>query len=1052
MDSTTQTDIMAALAKTRIITDDKLEECRKRARSAISTALAEVKRHYLEQIAALAKNECDAYCHEADYVALRLSETGKYQDFGKAFFERFARGLEVDNEKWYNEHTLKYRRARKVLLAALTAADLYEDVLLAHLSKNVDLEERKLIDKFFEARNGEINELHEEASRAQALFSRSLEVSAASQADVASGANMPARWFFGEMAFEDGLCPDGGLPLCIPDGTLPMFAYQYASQSENRIGLESCKGAASNLVAQMLHRMLPSAKVLVYDGNSLLSDFAGVVRQLESNGQDGGKPVFQRYERTEENAFFKELSEAADAGLIPTDPLIPSRSVIAVFLVGEDTDKKLLETEKVLLQEAVSRGRNRLRVIIAGESGDLDAMGNWDGRLVSVARFDFLSDGRVQVLTEYGRVSGRAQVADWLDIDPARRGLAQVLKPLARPNERPTYCAATLAFGRCRGINGELVPHSVLMDKNRRGIVFLEGAPGSGKSFALENALVTAMEKYDPEALQFFLIDLKGGATFKTFAGIPHVRYALSVCGSDDADIVRAFLELVSGKLKERMGFFSAVSAKDLEEFNSLPEERRVLPSGTQLPKLARLIVVVDECSSLFDENANQKEGNKRLSSLLSETLRMGRAYGVHIVFTSQKKQDLPSGWHDFFDHYFLLRQEGGSPVPYQMRHYGSVRDALEDHDEFRRGEPLVPWPGDDGAKNRLDERLGKLRRRKDKNAGVCLDAGRFQTLDGFPSFDNKLKALLGKSVGNGGNSVVVAVGVQLQSLDSLAGLSFDMRNPIPNLLIVGRAERHVEMENALFGCGESKWLPRDAFANLLILSLQRNPVPVQVDVIDPDGRWTDLPALKSSHYGKTRYCVEEKACEQAIRAWAAYASGREQNDGLFHFLVVADPQRVKMLREESIRENSSSSADNGGSGARNWKERHQRSANVESAGKTSNEPAVSPAEVWKTLFSEALLHGPENRSFLVLATDDPGRVETSFLSFHKGFSFSSSFRIAHFDYGGMQLSRLPKSFPNRSQVCGNLFETGEFENNTLETRILPFEPFALSEIRGIQE
>lgn len=147
------------------------------------------------------------------------------------------------------------------------------------------------------------------------------------------------------------------------------------------------------------------------------------------------------------------------------------------------------------------------------------------------------------------------------------------------------------------------------------------GTTGSGKSEMLQTLVAGLAVSSRPDDLGFVLIDYKGGSAFKECARLPHVLGM--VTDLDESLTTRALVSL-GAELKRRERVLAASGSKDLDDHR----RRRVTDSS--LPRLGRLVIVVDEFKMLADELPDFVAGLVQLAAI-------GRSLGVHLVLATQR-------------------------------------------------------------------------------------------------------------------------------------------------------------------------------------------------------------------------------------------------------------------------------------------------------------------------------------------------------------------------------------------------------------------------------
>ncbi|HEU4948300.1 MAG TPA: FtsK/SpoIIIE domain-containing protein [Kribbella sp.] len=156
--------------------------------------------------------------------------------------------------------------------------------------------------------------------------------------------------------------------------------------------------------------------------------------------------------------------------------------------------------------------------------------------------------------------------------------------------------------------------------------VLVGGAVGQGKSNLLLVMIHGLAARYAPNDLEMYLLDFKHGVEFSALgpaAGrehwLPHVR-VLGI--HSDRAFGLAVLRHLSDELVRRSEIFkSNGNVADIAE----------LPAGPDRPP--RILAVLDEFQVLLEDDDEPADEAARL---LERLVRLGRAYGVHVVLATQ--------------------------------------------------------------------------------------------------------------------------------------------------------------------------------------------------------------------------------------------------------------------------------------------------------------------------------------------------------------------------------------------------------------------------------
>jgi S-DNA-T family DNA segregation ATPase FtsK/SpoIIIE len=155
------------------------------------------------------------------------------------------------------------------------------------------------------------------------------------------------------------------------------------------------------------------------------------------------------------------------------------------------------------------------------------------------------------------------------------------------------------------------------------------GTTGSGKSELLQALVVGLASTHRPDDLCFVLVDYKGGAAFRDCARLPH---NLGLVTDLDEHLTARALTSHTAELRGRERILAQAGAKDLEAYRRLGDT-----SGVDHPRLARLVIVVDEFKLLADELPGFVDGLVRIAA-------KGRSLGVHLVLATQRPAGIITG------------------------------------------------------------------------------------------------------------------------------------------------------------------------------------------------------------------------------------------------------------------------------------------------------------------------------------------------------------------------------------------------------------------------
>lgn len=152
----------------------------------------------------------------------------------------------------------------------------------------------------------------------------------------------------------------------------------------------------------------------------------------------------------------------------------------------------------------------------------------------------------------------------------------------------------------------------------------IAGIAGTGKSSLLHTIIMQCLKQYSPEELQIYLVDFKRGVEFKVYADyrIPHFKV---IAVESEREFGYNVLKTIDREQKVRADIFKNFSGGGrIEKINEFRK------NGGRMP---RILVIMDEFHELFTED---DEISKQSAIMMERIVRQGRAFGVHLILSSQ--------------------------------------------------------------------------------------------------------------------------------------------------------------------------------------------------------------------------------------------------------------------------------------------------------------------------------------------------------------------------------------------------------------------------------
>lgn len=285
--------------------------------------------------------------------------------------------------------------------------------------------------------------------------------------------------------------------------------------------------------------------------------------------------------------------------------LLQEGPAVGMYALCIDTDDRLLPEE---CQTVVTATGDSLRV----ESNIADDVFDIMPDLVG---FDWLNAvaGALAPIEDGSPTEGQSAIPD-------HSRLLDLLELTPTPEQIEARWAMYPRSTAC--VIGESVDGPFGLDISKDGPHGLVGGTtGSGKSELLQSLVASLAVANTPQALNFVLVDYKGGAAFKDCVQLPHT---VGMVTDLDNHLVSRALTSLGAELNYREHLLARAGAKDLEDYIDMRE------ANPRIPEIPRLLIVIDEFASLARELPDFVTG-------LVNIAQRGRSLGIHLLLATQR-------------------------------------------------------------------------------------------------------------------------------------------------------------------------------------------------------------------------------------------------------------------------------------------------------------------------------------------------------------------------------------------------------------------------------
>ncbi len=318
------------------------------------------------------------------------------------------------------------------------------------------------------------------------------------------------------------------------------------------------------------------------------------------------------------------------------------------FLVVMDFPKHFTDRSLDMLESILDNGpQTGVYTLIAGDQEEMNnwpessAVGRIRGKISNTVKADgnflYVQEGTLEGKMRYFPVTGPTTEQAGRIIRGIRERLGESIEityPMVSGNlpGRPEYWFNKSA------IDGISVPIGMEGAGKMVNLEFGEiyqsfsamigGTTGAGKTTLLHTIIHSVLFNYSPDDVQIWLLDFKQGVEVSCYAEnkLPNFRV---ICVETEPEFGLAVLMELHQEILRRSAKFKNVGVGRIEHYWKYKGER-----GESHADMPRILVIFDEIQALLDDEGS--ELNKNCASLIRELVTQGRAFGIHLILSTQ--------------------------------------------------------------------------------------------------------------------------------------------------------------------------------------------------------------------------------------------------------------------------------------------------------------------------------------------------------------------------------------------------------------------------------
>lgn len=278
--------------------------------------------------------------------------------------------------------------------------------------------------------------------------------------------------------------------------------------------------------------------------------------------------------------FYAKAPYRPDAG---SEEKVKEAEISVVTLSGQRKRPKIKDEKKKAVRDEQSEGRAVVEYIIdeAQKNNIQWARHVWKDSLPTKLFLDDIIDDKRAFSQETG---------EW---EEKNSGLAVTVGLVDDPENQNQY--------------------NFVLDFAKDGHQVLYGAPSTGKTTFLQTVLLSAVQTYTPEQLNFIVFDY-GKRGMKILESLPH---CITVADPSDEAKLGVAKDFLVSEMTRRKNLFSQQDVQTLEAYCDI--------SGDRIPSI---IVVADNMKALHDQN-------EALVELFAQISNDGAGYGIYLMLTA---------------------------------------------------------------------------------------------------------------------------------------------------------------------------------------------------------------------------------------------------------------------------------------------------------------------------------------------------------------------------------------------------------------------------------
>ncbi|MFV9504540.1 MAG: FtsK/SpoIIIE domain-containing protein [Oscillochloridaceae bacterium umkhey_bin13] len=179
----------------------------------------------------------------------------------------------------------------------------------------------------------------------------------------------------------------------------------------------------------------------------------------------------------------------------------------------------------------------------------------------------------------------------------------------------------------------------------QRGHAVVFGASGWGKSSMLRTMALSLAASHSLNLLHIYLLDL-GGRSLSGLGGLPHVGALITPDDASYAERVTQLIRRCNELIDTRKALVSAAGFESIYDYN------RANPTSRQ----PSILLILDNLLEFVESFSDPGDAPESVLDQFTALARQARVYGIHLVISANRLEDLPNQLTNLFTERFALK------------------------------------------------------------------------------------------------------------------------------------------------------------------------------------------------------------------------------------------------------------------------------------------------------------------------------------------------------------------------------------------------------------